>query len=263
MLNVINPQADLRRRGSIRRIGVRPRPLMRLVCFPWCGAGASVFRRLAASLPDHIEPLAVQLPGREDRFGEKLLRRMDEVVAHVLDDTVALLDRPLVLFGHSMGAIVAYEVARTLKQRTGREPDVLIVSGHGSPCAKPRTAKSWHTADEDAFIANILQLGGTPSVVLNDRDMMRMFIPVLKADYEVLETHVHRPPLPLLSCPLVACAGKQDAEVTPDTLHAWSRLTTGPSHVHWFEGDHFYLCAQPETLTRHIEQWSALVPAAV
>src|SRR6185503_1192248 len=112
--------ASSSRRTSLRHMGGSPRPLLRLVAIPWCGAGASVYRRLAPSLPDHVDLLAVQLPGREDRYSERRLRRMDQIVEDVIGDVIAAFDRPLVLFGHSMGALVAYEIALALRERTGR-----------------------------------------------------------------------------------------------------------------------------------------------
>ncbi|HEV2146495.1 MAG TPA: alpha/beta fold hydrolase [Longimicrobiaceae bacterium] len=244
------------RRGSLRRLGGRPQPLVRLVCFPWCGAGASVYRKLAALLPDHVELLAVQLPGREDRFGERRLLRMEQVVEQVVPDLVAVFDRPLALFGHSMGALVAHEAARALRERTGREPHAVVVSGQSAPADSGPPVPQWHAADEEAFIANLRQMGGTPPQVLDDRKAMRALLPLLRADYEVLETYVPRPGEPL-TCPLVVCAGDEDPEVSPGSVAAWVRHTTGPHRVHWFEGDHFYLSARPEALAAALQGWIA------
>src|SRR5688500_9238008 len=156
------------RRTSLRRFSSSAHRLTRLVAFPWCGAGASVYRRLAPHLPDTIDFVAVQLPGREDRYGERPLLRMAEVVDSVIGDVMTLLDRPEVLFGHSMGALIAYEVALAVRERIGCEPASLIVSGHGAPhCSEPST-RCWHAADEPAFIANIRALGGTPHALLDD-----------------------------------------------------------------------------------------------
>jgi surfactin synthase thioesterase subunit len=244
------------RAGCLRRFGGRAQPLVRLVCFPWCGAGASVYRRLAPTLPDHVDLLAVQLPGREERFAERRLRRMEQIVEHVVGDVLSVLDRPLVLFGHSMGALVAYEVALAMRARAGREPDALIVSGHGSPRGAARRERVWHTAEVDAFVANLRDLGGTPPELLADAEVMRMLLPLLRADYEALETYLPRAERPL-SCPLVACAGDEDREVTPATMRDWEGFTTGPFRLHWFAGDHFHLAARPAELTRCLEAWVA------
>ena len=242
--------------ASLRRCAPKTQPLLRMLAFPWCGAGASVYRKLALCLPPHIELLAVQLPGREDRFGESLMVRMEQIVEHTLKDIVSVFDRPLILFGHSMGALVAWEIAQALRDRIGREPTALIVSGHGAPHCAPRSTRSWHSANERDLIANIRQLGGTPDELLEDRPMMRAFMPLLRADYEVVENYrpKSRPPL---SCSLVACAGGEDREVTPETMRAWLSCTTGHRRLHWFEGDHFYLSSQPALLARSIEEWIA------
>lgn len=251
------------RRGCLRNWGGSPEPLVRLVCFGWCGAGASAYRRLAPGLPGHIELLAVQLPGREERFGEPRLRRMEQVVDHVFPDIAALFDRPLFLFGHSMGALVAFELALALKTRLGREPQGLIVSGHMPPGAAGEPARGgggkrrWHEADDAAFIANLHRLGGTPPEVLNDTGLMRSLLPVLRADYEVLETYSPLVEAPVLSCPLTACAGVDDKEVGPEGLAQWRSRSTGRFTENWFPGGHFYLCAQPGMLTRCLADWTA------
>jgi len=240
--------------GCLRHYAGGKQPLIRVIAFPWCGAGASVYRKLAFSLPAHIQLLSVQLPGREDRFRERRLVRMQEIVDHVIADIMSVFDRPLVLFGHSMGALVAYEAALALRGRAGREPSSLIVSGHGAPHYIDSPKRPWHTADEAELLANVRQLGGTPGRLLEDHAIMRTFVPVLKADYEVIETYGpdgFRP----LSCPLVACAGEQDTEVTTDNMSAWLQYTTGPAKLHWFEGDHFYLASQPHVLARRMEEW--------
>jgi surfactin synthase thioesterase subunit len=242
------------RNGSLRRHASRVSPLQRMISFPWCGAGASVYRKLALGISGHIEVLSVQLPGREDRFGEPRLLRMEQMVEHVIDDIVSVFDRPLVLFGHSMGALIAYEVALALRDRIGREPISLIVSGHGAPHCSKLCTSSWHTADDCEFIANIRQLGGTPDQLLGDPSLFREFMPLLRADYQVVETYKAHPRVPL-TCPLIACAGDQDREVTPETMRAWLQYTTGPRKLHWFSGDHFYLSSQPNLVARQLEEW--------
>jgi surfactin synthase thioesterase subunit len=249
--NTVKP-INTPRRTSIRRIGNTAHRLTRIVAFAWCGAGASVYRKLAASLPN-VDFVAVQLPGREDRYDEDRLVRMKDVVESLIGDIIPLLDRPVTFFGHSMGALVAYEVALAIRQRTGQEPTSLIVSGHGAPhCGRPGNY-CWHAVDEGTFVDNLRTLGGTPGALLDDPSTLRAFLPTLRADYEVVETYKPRAAAPL-SCPLLACAGGKDKEVSPETMHAWMRYTTGPCELHWFIGDHFYLCSQPRTLVRRLEE---------
>ena len=227
-----------RQRGCLRRYGGGSRSMVSLICFPWAGGGASAYRRIASHLPEAVEFLAVQYPGREDRFDEDRLVRMDRLVKHVLDDLIPIFNRPLVFFGHSMGALVAYEVAQALKTRFGREPRMLIVSGSGSPDNEGLYERCAGDANEDDLIANMQRLGGTPPEILGNRQMVRALLPVLRADYEVLDNYEPSPAIPL-SCPMIACAGDEDPSVSPLTMQAWRRYTSGPYKEHRFGGDHF------------------------
>lgn len=240
--------------AALRRLGGRPQPLARLVMFPWCGAGASVYRKIGRLLPEHVEVFAVQLPGREDRFRDTMHLRMADVVAEVLSEVLRLCDRPLYFFGHSMGAVVAYETALALRRCIGHEPDALIVSGHAAPTGRKLHRQPWHTSDETQLLANIRRMGGTPPELLKDPWTMQMILRIMKADYEVLETHVPQPHPPL-RCPLVACAGVDDREISVEGMQAWAQRSSGPHKLHWFDGDHFYLAAEPQTFAQKLQQW--------
>jgi pyochelin biosynthesis protein PchC len=237
----------------------RPSPAarMRLVCWPWCGAGASVYRKLAHALPENLELVAMQLPGREERYGEGLIRRMDAIVSENLDAIDALRsadDRPIAFFGHSMGSIVASEVAFASREHFGWMPSLLVLSGHGVPGSTRLDSTRWHDADDDALIANIGRLGGTPPAVLQDSGLMRTLLPVLRADYEALETHrpAARDPL---QCPIVACAGMADEVADSAALARWSSATTGAFLVDGFDGGHFYLVDAVRELAARLTSW--------
>jgi surfactin synthase thioesterase subunit len=227
---------------------------VRLVCFPWAGGGASVYKRFAAYLPGTIEMLAVQYPGREERFSETRLVRMEHIVRAVIEDVIAIFDRPLVFLGHSMGALVAYEVAQAIKTRLGREPRMLIASGAGSPDTQASYGRCASNASDEEFISDIRRLGGTPRAILDNPQMMRALLPLLRADYAVLDTYVSRSGSPL-ACEIMACCGDQDPSVSNATLTAWRNFTTGPFRKHWFRGDHFYLSSAPEQLAAGLREW--------
>lgn len=246
------PKSDAR--GCLRRYRGGSQSLVRLVCFPWAGGGASVYRRFASHLPETIELLAVQYPGREDRFSEHRLRHMDLLVQHVLDSLIAMCDRPLVFFGHSMGALVAYEVAQALKARLAHEPRMLIVSGSGSPDTEGTYTRCAAGASEEELIADIHRLGGTPREILEDKQLVRTLLPVLRADYEVLDTYVSSAAAPL-TCTLIACAGDNDPSATRASVETWRQYTLGPCRHHWFNGDHFYLCSQPLVFAQRLREW--------
>lgn len=250
----ITPDSQHKQKKPLRRIGGQPNSSVRMICFPWSGAGASVYRRLLPYLPKYMELFAVQLPGREDRFNESCLRRIQQVVDMVLPTVIEMTDKPLVLFGHSMGTLLVYEIAQALRRSIGKEPDLLIVSGRGAPNIDGAVAKKWHIADDDVFINYMRELGGTPEAVLNDRELMNTLLGMLKADYEMLETYTCTWTTPL-TCPLVTCAGKEDRHVVHAAVEAWVNTTTGPAKIHWFAGHHFYLATNPEELMRYIDSW--------
>lgn len=228
--------------------------MLRLVCFPWCGAGASAYRKFAARLPEFVDLQALQLPGREDLFGQSRLRRMADLLDLVHPDVLAAMDVPVVFFGHSMGAVVAHEMAMLLRERDDRQPAGLIVSGHRAPHLRLPDASRWHQADAASLLANLELLGGTPAALLHDQTLMRAYLPILQADYEVLETHryVARAPLAI---PLIACAGTGDREVTADGMAAWRACAGAGFLLHWFEGSHFYLNEAPATLAAQLSAW--------
>jgi pyochelin biosynthesis protein PchC len=249
----ILPNAALPPGSCLRRMRAGARPLASLVCFPWCGAGASVFRRIASFMPDTLDVLAVQLPGREDRYLEAPYRRMDALAQHVAAALHAYAGGPLVLLGHSMGALVAYEVAHRLRA-AGGEPAALVVSGHDAPQPIPPDAVRWHAASDDALRANLAVMGGTPAPVLADDGLFKALLRSLRADYEVLETHDVVPLEPLL-CPVLVCAGRSDDSVSARGLAGWEELTRGPFNQHWFDGGHFHVSQEPAPLAAGLKAW--------
>ena len=208
------------RLGCLRRFGEQREGAIRRVCFPWSGAAASAYRFLAAALPAPVELYSVQLPGREERFREPKLLRMEEVVAHVLPDIAKLRDRPLHFFGHSLGALIAYETALALRDTTGCEPDGLIVSGHVAPHRADPTRFAMSTASDTEFAAHIAELGGTPPAIVQDKEMFSMLLSSVRADYAVRETYRPAVAAPL-SCSLQPCAGTEDSLVSPEAMNAW------------------------------------------
>lgn len=242
------------RKSSLRSLSHPPSPTTGLVCFPWCGAGASAYRKLASELPLNIELLAVQLPGREDVFSHPPLRRMNELVHHVLGDIVDLPHSNLSFFGHSFGALFATETALALKIKTDRDLTTLVVSGSAPPISSsPLTRYSAEWTD-DQFVCHLAEIGGTPPALLGNIDAMRALLPAIRADYEALETY-RFPRGSSFNTRLVACAGDQDAQVPDSELRGWRPLSTGEFITHTFPGDHFYLNANPRAVAAHLARW--------
>jgi surfactin synthase thioesterase subunit len=219
----------------------RPRlaPRLRLFCLPFAGAGASAYATWPAGLPDEIEICAVQLPGREGRFNDPLVTDIHALVPALCDGIAPLLDRPFALFGHSMGAAVAYETARALARDRGRSPAVLFVSGHRAPHL-PRQYPPIHHLPDPEFVDELRRLNGTPAEVLAGSELLDLVLPLLRADFQMAETYVPSPGGPL-ACRVVALGSTEDDRVSLATLEPWREATTGPFEVAMFPGDHFYL----------------------
>ncbi len=227
----------------------RPRPLRapraRLACFPHAGGTAGFFRSWAAALPDDIELIAVQYPGREDRLREPPVADMDRMATEIVDALRPMLDLPLALFGHSLGAAVAYEVAHRLCARYPGVPAGLVVSGRPAP-SRDRGG-SVHRGSDEELCAELRRLGRTQAAVLDHPELLRLVLPMVRSDYRLSETYRPRP-APALPCPVLACLGADDPEVTEDEARAWSEVTSDSFVCQVFAGQHFYLVAHREAV---------------
>ncbi len=241
--------------GETRRWLVRPQrvvdPSVRLFLLPHAGGSASTFRAWNGEFPSYVELCAVQLPGREGRFKEPPIRSMRELVSAVSEAIVPLLDRPFVLFGHSMGAIVAFELVRHLIATSSPAPLDLIVSGHAAPGAFCHRARPLHRLPDKELIETIRQFGGTLQVVLDDRELMEIQVPVIRADFEAYETWMPKVD-PAIECPILAVSGEGDASVSTEALEAWQEVTTGRCDCRHLPGAHFYTKAGQALLFRLI-----------
>jgi medium-chain acyl-[acyl-carrier-protein] hydrolase len=227
----------------------RPGARLRLFCFPYAGGGASVYRLWPRGLPSDIEVVGVQPPGRESRWRDEAFRHVEPMADDALTGLEAHLDRPFAFFGHSMGAILAFEVARRLARRGGAMPKHLIVSGRPAPTVA-ESHPPIHGLPKDEFIDEIRRYSGTPEEVLQNDELMALLEPVLRADFTVSETYEHDSDGPRLSMPLTVIGGTDDPDVPVEALAPWSEQTTGPFREHVIEGGHFFVNEQrDETLT--------------
>ncbi len=227
----------------------RPRPSarLRLICLPAAGGGASRYRGWPAHLPDNVEVVSVQLPGRENRFNEPAIESMEQLVDQLLDGLANYFVAPFAFFGHSMGALIAFELVRRLRT-TSLQPVHLFASGCRAPHL-PSRSPDWHTLPDREFIATVGELGGIPHELLVESQFLDAMLPMLRSDCTLVETYVFRPHVPL-SCPVTAFGGLQDQEVFPEDVGAWSRHTTGPFRAHLLPGDHFFVNSARSDLLR-------------
>jgi medium-chain acyl-[acyl-carrier-protein] hydrolase len=226
------------------------RPALRLFCFPFAGSGALVFRDWSSHLPPEMEVCAVQLPGREGRFKERPYTRLSDLVQDLAEVFAPYSHLPYAFFGHSMGALVAFALAREMRRRHLPTPALLMVSGHRAP-QRPDPDPPIHDLPEPDFLQEIRELNGTPEAVLANPELLELVMPVLRADFEVCETYKYEEETPL-ACPISAFGGTEDADVPREDIAAWSYETTGPFTLRMFSGDHFYFLDQPANLMRHV-----------
>ncbi|MEV6977518.1 alpha/beta fold hydrolase [Kitasatospora sp. NPDC093806] len=246
-----DPQAE--RRLWLRRYHPSPDPAARLVCLPHSGGAAPYFRALSEALSPAVEAVAVQYPGRQDRRTEPLVGDLGELatrLAEVLDDLLTDEPGPFALFGHSMGALLAFEVARRLEQ-DGREVAGLFVSGMRAPSAQ---RNEWlHLAEDAELLREVRGLGGTEARLLEDEEIVRAALPVIRSDTRAVETYHYRAASGAgadLRCPVIALTGTEDPRVTPVEAGTWRDHTSGGFELHAFPGDHFYLNAFTAALGR-------------
>ncbi|MEM9903516.1 MAG: thioesterase II family protein [Cyanobacteria bacterium P01_D01_bin.44] len=233
----------------------RPKPQanLRLFCFPYAGGGAlSCFRDWPKQLPPTIEVCTIELPGRGMRLNEPPFTQLTLLAEGIAQSLLPYLNKPFVFFGHSMGGLTSFEVARFLRRSHSRSPIHLFVSGRRAPQI-PDSAPPIHTLPDADFIEELRRLNGTPEAVLANRELMQLLLPALRADFTVLETYVYQPESPL-NCPITAFGGLQDPDVSCEMLEAWQKQTSAAFSTRMFLGDHFFMHTAQSPLLQSLEQ---------
>lgn len=230
-----------------------PAAHFRLFCFHYAGGSAQIFRPFAEALGGTAEVVAIQLPGRADRLGEPPFKRMTEVVDGLCLGAARLLDKPAVLFGQCMGALVAFEFARALRKR-GLPPLALLASASSAPHL-PRTTPPIHAMPDDEFISLLIQrIGRGPNMNLLDDPRFRpIFLTYFRADVELTEKYAYVEEAPF-EFPIFALGGSEDPGVTREELIAWKRHSSAAFESSLFPGGHFYWMEQPEPLLARVKE---------
>ncbi len=230
----------------------RPDAAVRLFCFPHGGGGPQVYRDWAEALPETIEVYAVSLPGRGARIREPLIRGMEELTAALLEGMRDFLDKPYAFFGHSVGALVAWELGRRIHAAGHPVPLRVFASAHTAP-DRAADGEGMHRLSDEELVRIIRRLGLVPEEALESDELTALMLPPIKADFAVSETYrfVEGIPLPV---PVTALGGREDDLVSEEDLRAWERHTEGGFEVRLFDGGHFYTQTHQEALLTFIAE---------
>ena len=223
---------------------------LRLYCFCYAGGSASTYASWQAQLDPAIEVCAVQLPGRGSRMAERPFTAMPELIkalALVIGREDSL---PFAFFGHSLGGLLAFELARYQKLHYMRMPEHLIVSGCDAPQFRS-PSRRLHALPDHELIDVLKDFNGTPPGVLEHRELMDLLLPTIRADFALVDDYVYRPGLPL-KMPITVLAGRRD-DHTVEQVEGWRKETLSDCHVHWFNGDHFFILPEQQAVLDRLD----------
>ncbi|MFI6479330.1 thioesterase II family protein [Nonomuraea sp. NPDC050663] len=221
----------------LRRFQSAPPSSTRLICFPHAGGSASYFHPVARQLSAVMDVLAVQYPGRQERRHERCIDDIATLADQLTGELLPLADLPMAFFGHSMGAVVAFEVSRRLLTH-GVSPVTLFASGRRAPSTTRN--ETVHKEGDQALLAEVRRLGGTDLRMLNDPEVVSMILPSLRGDYTAIMTYRCSPGIKI-DAPIVALVGDNDPHVSLDEAIRWKEHTSGAFDMQVFSGGHFYL----------------------
>uniref|UniRef100_A0A450YZ13 Medium-chain acyl-[acyl-carrier-protein] hydrolase n=1 Tax=Candidatus Kentrum sp. TC TaxID=2126339 RepID=A0A450YZ13_9GAMM len=216
-----------------------PKAKARLFCFPFAGGNTLAYRAWPKHFSSNIELRPVRLPGREGRFKETCYRNVVPLVQALASGLSSYLDLPFAFFGHSMGALLAFELARILRRQGRPGPFCLMVSGRKAPQIS-FSGRAFHKLPDSELIEELRNYGGTPEIILRQKEIMEIFLPVIRSDFAINETYTYMPDA-LLDCPIRAFGGEIDHLVSKPDLDAWRQQTMNDFALHMFSGGHFYL----------------------
>lgn len=235
---------------------IRPQPnpeaRLRLFCFAHAGGNALIYRTWSDYLPADVELCLVQLPGRGGRLLEEPFTDLSPLVQTLAQLLAPHLQTPFAFFGHSMGALISFELARQLRREDERHPQHLWLSAFRAPQLPDPDEPTYHLPDAD-FLKVIRRLNGTPPEILQNDELMQLMLPMVRADITICETYTYVDERPLAS-PITVFGGRQDSSVRPGELAAWRRQTSRDFALHMFDGDHFFINTARLDLLRVISE---------
>lgn len=223
----------------VTRYEPNPRARLRLFCFPYAGGGPHIFRGWSAGLPGEVEVCPIQLPGRGGRIKEPPFTDLFQLVRHLAQGLLPLLDKPFAFFGHSMGALISFELARQLRRERGVEPAGLFVASRRAP-QLPQSSPQMHAVSDAGLIQALRLLGGMPEELLQQAELLQLMLPILRADVTLVETYLYQNEDPF-DCPISAFGGTLGGDVSRYELESWRRQTCRNFRLQMFPSNHFFL----------------------
>lgn len=227
-----------------------PNADLRLFLFPYAGGTPTAFTKWPAEFPDNIETNIIHYPGRGSRFNESPIKELSVLVQEINRAILPLLYKPFVFFGHSMGGMIAFELARQLSS----QPQTLFISACGAP-QLPDPNHPIHSLPDSEFIKSLQKLNGLPADVINNSELMQLLIPALRADFEAVENYKYSYNEDRLECPIIAFGGNDDTHVSPERLEGWAAQTSASFRSQYFSGDHFFINTAHQSVTAFIIDW--------
>jgi medium-chain acyl-[acyl-carrier-protein] hydrolase len=227
----------------------------RLYCFPYAGGSAAIFRGWNVALGESIEVVPLEYPGRGRRIRERPCDSLPSLLSELTSEILLRPPAPTAFFGYSLGALVAYEMARLLDVRIGASLTHLLVAAFGAPHMRPPATGPEAQAD---LATRLRVLGGTPEELLADESLLAVLAPAIEADFGIVDRYVYEP-APLLTCPITVLGGSDDSNVSARRLRGWRSLTTERCEVHLLPGGHFFLHEQTSSILRLVAK--ALQPS--
>jgi medium-chain acyl-[acyl-carrier-protein] hydrolase len=240
---------------SLNKWFVIPRPNpsaeLRIFCFPYAGGSAVTYMDWVKHLPANIEVVIVQPPGRGPRMFESLFTNMDALITELVQLIPSMLNKPYIFYGHSLGSRVAFELMNQLKKHQLSLPIHFIASGSKGPHLLP-IKKAIYQLPENEFIEELKQLSGTPTAVLENKELMDLFIPLLRADFEIADTYSYQGN-EKFDCLLTVLGGEED-DITIEQLNSWKKFFNQEKQVNLLPGGHFFIDSHSEIVFKHVNQ---------
>jgi len=236
---------------------IRPNPKknakLRLFCFPYAGSSSVVtYRHFVESLPAFVEVCPVELPGRGARMSENLINDLEHVVEQISNSMKEYLDIPFAFFGHSMGALISYELSHKVSNKYMKKPQKLYVSAHKAPFSE-KNGPIMHKLNSNEFTAELRKMEGIPKEMMEHKELMELMLPIIRNDYAVCETYRFKE-REVLDIPITIFGGSEDKDISEDDLLEWENLTNSNFRKVMIKGDHFFIIKEKKHFTKLLSE---------